>query len=93
MMAMVAIQGEFKDVFDLCPSFKLDPSRFFWTSKSLDVTIVSLGDQVDNKAEKDFKLPDPLPLTSTAQSSVYLNIIGHPKGVSKKYSFRGFQRK
>jgi hypothetical protein len=80
----------FPSVFTNHPTYKLDPGAFFWTSPTLDVTIVSLG---ANQNAPEFKLPAPLKLCSEVEATQYLNIIGHPNGLEKRFSFRGFEKK
>jgi hypothetical protein len=81
----------FVAVTDRCPTFSLNPERFFWTFPDLDVTLVALGTQKINDAPRDFKLPTPLSLDINRDASItsYLPIIGHPNGMERKLSLRG----
>jgi endonuclease G, mitochondrial len=71
--------------------YKLDPDTFFATSIQLDVTVVALGPTVNSQKVSPIVWNKLIESEGKVMIGEYMNIIQHPEGRPKEFSFRANQ--
>jgi endonuclease G len=72
-------------------AYKLDPDAFFVSDKNLDVTIVALGPPVNSQRIFPIVWNKLVETEGKVIIGEYMNIIQHPEGRPKEFSFRANQ--